>query len=896
MSNKIAYSRFGNLILKLFLGLVIGLFALSAGAQNTKGDQPTATPSIGKEKKGKLFGKKQNGGQRVQSSRGQRARNVFPQQGPYIHNPSKKPKKEKASTVRMPSAIQSSPPTGRDKAWTHGTISGTRLKPRSVSAAGRIKNVYPQSGPYVRNASRTSKKERASTVRLPSAMKTVRSRPSGKPSFYKQSGPYVHNASRTSRKERASTVRLPSAMKTVKSRQIGKVNIYKQSGPYVNNPSRSARLPGSDPRNKPLSKSRRLSASQAAAQGRSLGIKGAGFKTITSQFITRGRKNVYWGKFSKKEKAITTDIAGRKLRTKNYHSPKAGLVGRDTLPFFRRSPRVLKRGPAQAGGGYKSATHSGLPWSGDIAGRRLGKVASRKNAEQAGKFIWPRRLSVTAKGERAGVPRRKNVSSDTRHGKASLKPLPFKPPGRGGWAFINFSNSSKGRKKTKGLGGSASGKLWNNRNQPVSVKTAGAGTIKASRFKGKTKGIGGPDFSTIGLSFTGYRKTKRPDKGGGSVSGNIWSNQNKPLEVRRGGDGSLRAGKFQGTAKIRRPEKGGGSVSGKIWSNQNKPLEVRRGGNGTLRAGKFQGTAKVRRPDKGGGSISGQLWNNRNQPVSVKTAGAGTIKASKFKGRIKGIGGTDFSTIGLSFPGYTKTRKPDKGGGSVSGILWNNQNRPLAVKPAGSGTLRAGKFQGNAKTRRPEKGGGSISGQLWNNRNQPIIVKTGGIAAKASADFKGKTKYRGNKYFQNPKAADASLKKDRHPDGFRLNIPILNQTKRSVNAGHYVHALKQNWDYKRNPNSNKSALKVREPGKADAKIGNLQVNVKMRKYTDNNLHPDAKFAHSYRDNVKAERTIFMNVKLVWAKLFKKGENQPHGLKQKPGKPRYDPKEAGLWYD
>jgi hypothetical protein len=70
----------------------------------------------------------------------------------------------------------------------------------------------------------------------------------------------------------------------------------------------------------------------------------------------------------------------------------------------------------------------------------------------------------------------------------------------------------------------------------------------------------------------------------------------------------------------------------------------------------------------------------------------------------------------------------------------------------------------------------------------------------------------------------------------------------------------------------------------------------MRKYNDHSLHPDAKFAHGYRDNVKDERTILMNVRLTWAKLFKKSDNQPRGLKQKPGKPRYDPNEKGLWYE
>ena len=70
----------------------------------------------------------------------------------------------------------------------------------------------------------------------------------------------------------------------------------------------------------------------------------------------------------------------------------------------------------------------------------------------------------------------------------------------------------------------------------------------------------------------------------------------------------------------------------------------------------------------------------------------------------------------------------------------------------------------------------------------------------------------------------------------------------------------------------------------------------MRKYNDNRLHPDAQFAHSFRDNVKEERTIFMNIKLMWAKLFRKSETQPDHLKDRVRRPRYDKREKGLWYE
>jgi len=137
--------------------------------------------------------------------------------------------------------------------------------------------------------------------------------------------------------------------------------------------------------------------------------------------------------------------------------------------------------------------------------------------------------------------------------------------------------------------------------------------------------------------------------------------------------------------------------------------------------------------------------------------------------------------------------------------------------------------------------------------------------------------------------------------------------KNSLRAIEYNSLVKQLWvktfgndhdlagrvlrrPYVRNPNSKKAALMVRAPGKAYARIKDLQVNVKMAKPHGHNFHPDAKYAHSLRDNVKHERTFLMTLKLKWAKLFKKNDTQPASVKQKVRRPRYDPKERELWKD
>ena len=89
-------------------------------------------------------------------------------------------------------------------------------------------------------------------------------------------------------------------------------------------------------------------------------------------------------------------------------------------------------------------------------------------------------------------------------------------------------------------------------------------------------------------------------------------------------------------------------------------------------------------------------------------------------------------------------------------------------------------------------------------------------------------------------------------------------------------------------------MKVLEPGRAYARINDFAGNSKMKKYNDRRLHPDAQFAHGFRNNTKEDRTLLMNFKLFWAKLFKKNSTQPEIVKEKEHRPRYDKKERDLW--
>jgi hypothetical protein len=94
--------------------------------------------------------------------------------------------------------------------------------------------------------------------------------------------------------------------------------------------------------------------------------------------------------------------------------------------------------------------------------------------------------------------------------------------------------------------------------------------------------------------------------------------------------------------------------------------------------------------------------------------------------------------------------------------------------------------------------------------------------------------------------------------------------------------------------SHKDALKVIAPGRAYARITDSQGNIKMTKYNDKRFLPDSKFAHNKQNNVKHERTIMTDFKLIWTKIFKKNGTQPDAVKEKSVRPRYDKRERELW--
>ena len=878
-----------------FIGAFALLFLLSAPAfsQNTKGDRPPVKNQRQvRETKAKSYKKKEKGRTRDIANRrlrtksqssANRANAQYPRPSPYP----KQNKKQLEKSARPLGRVFSQPPReGRTQAWK-GDVSGyhiRKVKPGRNDAARS--NVFPQkNNDYVKGYSKRPKGE--------------------KPKVYTrniQGGRVGQNKPKN--KERAWQGRPDKG--PIRNQSIsGSVNnFHPQDGPYVAYRKKLTQKENPVSNREELATIRNLSRKPTGA------AKGGIYPASESKaFRQRGKKNVYWGKFSKKERPFTSDLTGGPLRTRNYKTMPAGLVGRDTLKFFGKKP-FGDRSSRLGAGGYITATGKGQRgWKGDIARFRLRKSAKGRK-EVAGEFVFPRQLSISRAGERVGSPIQGGGfrTGSKRGEKAQLKSVPgiiygnrigggVKSKIRPGFS-IQGAGYSGNLKRSSVRGFSTDGVNYSGKIKRSSVRgfsTDGvnySGNIKSSSVRG---------FSTDGVNYSG--KIKRSSVRGFSTDGVNYSGNIKSSSVRGfSTDGVNYSGKIKRSSirgfstagvnysgKIKRSSVRGFSTAGVNYSGNIKSSSVRGFSTDGVN---YSGNIKSRRPAKGGGSVSGNLWNNDNNPI---------------------VGKISFNRAGGNYAGNIKGKRPEKGGESVSGVLWNNNNQAINGRPpltdGGVG------FAGNIKAKRPEKGGGSVSGTLWNNDNQAIA---GRPPLSQDGDYSGKialSKFKKN-YIQNPNSSKESLKK-RRPSEFTyavagLQVKVLEKdykkkpyankyalkgvapSKSSLKASEYAKGMKRIWDYEHNPNSAAAALKGIAPSKAIARIGDYQGNIKMHKYSDSRLHPDAQFAHGYRDNVKEERTLLMNVKLLWAKLFRKSETQPENLKEKIHRPRYDKREKGMW--
>jgi len=407
------------------------------------------------------------------------------------------------------------------------------------------------------------------------------------------------------------------------------------------------------------------------------------------------------------------------------------------------------------------------------------------------------------------------------------------------------------------------GGMWNNRNMPVKELDLGRAGAAAGNFSGKIKNLD-KAFSDQGGGYSGYLKAKKPHKFSGSMSGKMWNNDRTPVEGKLLPGSAGRAGNYtgnlKGSGKVFTDQ--GGSYSGylkarkkgkavltpnRLWNNNGQPVtELEDHGSAGL-AGNFQGRKKIRGDQKGKALLTPSvMWNNKEKAVTQLETTKLAAKAGYYKGN-------------------RKTREPEKGKIMTSpNVLWNNNEKAVTeVKPTKAGAA-ASLYAGRTKAKEPKKYPLNSSHTTWNNGGKATTQPDLGAAGMIAGQFTGKTKFH---------------KESKHRDtGIEDRMKVKKQ-------------------YTQGPYSVDEAIKKEKIHQASARRVDYQGNVKMRKFFDRHGEsPDAKFINPGENNIKEDRTIITNVKLLWARLFQKSESQPANLKDKSNKLRYDKREKGLWAD
>ncbi len=654
------------------------------------------------------------------------------------------------------------------------------------------------------------------------------------------------------------------------------------------------------------------------------------------------------------EKAYKGDITGRPFRTKRTVERPIIQKPRDTrYSKGGRKDRPYKGGTL--GGGFRTATRpSERAWKNDISGTKLRKRTSKRPKFNGNYYqTYPFRQK---QGERAFKGKIKGSgykSVSSRKERPGQRIQGRKPPGEGTRRGISFQGNIKGGKPLKG-GGSVSGRRWNNQGRAIQGRGTTGQDSRTARFQGNIKGgkplkgggsISGRRWNNQGRAvqgrgatgqdnriarFQGNVKGGKPLKGGGSISGRRWNNQGRPVQGRGTTGQDSRTARFQGNIKGGKPLKGGGSISGRRWNNQGRAVQGRGATGQDNRIARFQGNIKGGKPLKGGGSISGKRWNNNGTPLQRKGTTRQDNNVAKFQGNIKGL-------------------KPFKGGGSVSRNNWNNDGKPITKERLRFQDMDIAVWKGRTKRKSKEPSSETKKATTFTGRTKPFIRgKYDGFASeyrgeqkrkfgyvhnpnsadealkvrepeknvRLSAQFQGRTKTR-RKYVKNKNAADESLRVVKpgkneteagNYRGFHTPLRYLKNkqaAEESLKARapgtsyaqikEYRGTLKRTMRFTKNPNSADGALKGIGPSRASIKASNYQGNIKMSKKSIRNTHPSFKYNDGRDDSNEFKKGLF-NLRLFWAKLFKKNENQPQHLKSKERKPRFDKREQGLWYD
>ncbi len=504
-----------------------------------------------------------------------------------------------------------------------------------------------------------------------------------------------------------------------------------------------------------------------------------------------------------------------------------------------------------------------------------------------------------------------------------------------------YQGNIQAQRPVKG-GGSISGRIWNNKERAIQAKPPSGETQAATQFQGRFRPFelhpGYLNDRDIGRYQGRFRRFELQPGYGNQKAIGKYQGRFRQFELQPG-FANRKIGKYQGNIKAQRPLKGGGSISGRLWNNKERAIQAKPPSSETQAAtqfqgrfrpfdlhpgylndrdigryqgrfrqfelhpgfanqkmGKYQGNIKTRKPFKGGGSISRKLWNNKEKPILTEGQGKETRLATQFQGNLK-------------------FRRPRTGGGSVKYKLWNNDEKPILTEGQGKETRLATQFQGNLKFRRPRTGGGSVKYKLWNNDEKPVLTEGQGKETRLATQFQG------NQKFRMAKTGGGSI-------NYKLwnnnETPIHTQSggKDARAVSKYQGTFKSAGSPAKPGNEAKDAAVFRGrfkdyeliygfSGIESARYGRKRTLAFMKLSQKKNrgyyirmgitasrkqMHPSYSYTKSGESkNAAEEKEKTLKFRLWWSNLFKSNGNLPGSIKQKDKKPRYDKRESDLWY-
>jgi hypothetical protein len=263
------------------------------------------------------------------------------------------------------------PATNRENRFRSGS--------KKKKSQGNAKRIRSRSKSYSNSASRT--RSRSSTGRKERVGKPIKPVYSVKPSREKQRawrGDITGRRVRTRNKSSASTYVHPQNEGGLVRRRVkeneGRRNVYPQTGRYVGGYSKQPKA------RKPIYSPGRVAGDTRVPPPSDRRLSGGGQRgrvvprSASRSYISNKSINIY-ARFArpkpKAKRATTKDLAGRKLRTRNYQTRGPGLVKAIVHPSQARKRAGDRPYSGKSYSGYWSMSRSGKAWRGDVAHNRL---------------------------------------------------------------------------------------------------------------------------------------------------------------------------------------------------------------------------------------------------------------------------------------------------------------------------------------------------------------------------------------------------------------------------------------------------------------------------------------------------------------------------------------------